>query len=367
MKTKIWLLPFLILGIILAVALFAGQSNEKNKTVFLPTATPIPTPTITPSPSPSPTHAPVPTPAPTITPTATPTSSPSPTPVPTPTATTTPTPTSTPTPAPTPTPTPQIDSGFLKLRDLLSAEAESAGFNAAVAVTDLQTGETVGVREDDQRLPGCTLNFFVLLSVVKDLENGLYPARDVESLIEETIRNSNAVTARQLLIKTGNGDIYEGIKKVNNLLSVLGLQAGPLPARFDHPPAYPGESLFSQDNSITARQANQALAKLYHGDILSPAWREYFLKKLRGVKPGLNYLIPAGVGKAAVSHKNGFLWHPSGWVDNDIGIVIFEKAGKEYAYAISLYMEEIPGKYDDIPAGQAISSLTWEYFDNQYK
>lgn len=282
-----------------------------------------------------------------------------------------PTPTSIPTftPVPTPTLTPKIDPDFLELRESLQAEIKNAWFDIALSVTDLQTSQTIDIKGDQPRLPGCTMNFFVLLSSIIDLENGFYPESEVGELISSTIWGSNPITARTLLIKTGSGDLYRGIDKVNNLLASLGLQSGTNPALFDHPPAYPHESRFGRNNNvITANQTNQALAKLYKGEILSPEWRDYFLKKLTRVKPGLNYLIPAGVsGPAQVSHKNGFFWDTTGWVDNDIGIVIFERNGKQFAYAISLFMEQVPRKYADIPFGQKISRLIWEYFNNKYQ
>jgi len=285
-----------------------------------------------------------------------------------PTVTLTPIPAFTLTPILTPTLPPQINPDFLELREALQAEIEKAWFDIAVSITDLQTGQTINVKGNDPRLPGCTMNFFVLLSVILDLEKGLYSEEEVSQLISETIWGSNAWTAHQLLIKTGQGNVYQGIEKVNSILFSLGLQSEPNPALFDHPPAYPEESLFGKiNNSITSNQANKTLTKLYKGEVLTPRWRDYFLEKLTGVKPGLNYLIPSAISDGKVSHKNGFFWDSAGWVDNDIGIVIFERSGKEFAYAISLYMEEIPSKYADIPIGQEISRLVWEYFSNKYQ
>lgn len=265
-------------------------------------------------------------------------------------------------------PPPPIDPDFLALRENLQREIDNSCCDVTVSVTDLQTGKTIDVKGDQPRLPGCTMNFFVLLSVVMDLQSELYPESEVGNIISKTIWSSNAVTARDLLIETGGGDVYEGLRKVNNLLAFLGLKTGPSPVIMDHPPAYPHESLSGEqvDNSITANQVNYTLAQLW-GNLLSSQWRDYFLGKLTGVKPGLNYLIPAGVGEARVSHKNGFFWDITGWVDNDIGIVSFEKNGKQYAYVLSLYMEKIPYKYADIPIGQIISRLVWEYFSTKYQ
>jgi len=275
----------------------------------------------------------------------------------------------TPTPAPISTPTPQVDTDFLGLQESIRTEGEKAWFDIAVSVYDIQTDQMINVRGDEPRLPACTMNFFVLLSVVIDLQNGLYPETDVGELISQTIYGSNPDTAHDLLIKTGEGDVFRGIDKINALLASLGLQTGPNPALFDHPPGYGDtESRFGKiNNSITANQANQTLVKIYNGEILSAEWRDYFLEKLTGVKPGLNHLIAAGAIGGITSHKNGFMWDASGWVDNDIGIVTFERNGKQFAYVMSLYMEKIPTRLADVPIGQKISRMVWEYFSNKYQ
>ena len=100
--------------------------------------------------------------------------------------------------------------------------------------------------------------------------------------------------------------------------------------------------------------------------MLAPFWRDYLLYKMTLVKPGLNYLIPVGTSDGAItSHKNGFLFQ-EGWADNDIGIVWYDRGGERYGYAISFFTENVPGKYDDIPLGQEISSLAYQWFVSRY-
>jgi beta-lactamase class A len=257
---------------------------------------------------------------------------------------------------------PQPNDDFLGLRDRLAAEIAASGVNAAVAVTDLQTGESIDVNGDEPRLPGCTINFFVLLSVVMDLQEGLYGEDEVGDLIARTVWSSNPITARDLLRKTGMGDLGTGLAKVDQLLDLLGLSI----STYDHPPAYPHESLQGSANLLTASEINRALTALYEARIVEPAWRDYLLNKMMGVKPGLQYLIPAGVGDGVVSHKNGFFADPSGWVDNDAGVVIFDRSGNRYGYAISFFTENVPYKYADIPLGQTVSQLVWQYFSSRY-
>jgi hypothetical protein len=257
-----------------------------------------------------------------------------------------------------------VGAGLATLGERLQAEIAAAGINAAVAVTDLQTGESISVAGDDVRLPGCTINFFVLLSVVLDLQIGRYPEAQVGELIAATVWSSNPHTARQLLAWTGMGDLGVGVAKVNDLLRSLGLQH----SLYDHPPAYmPSFSLYGASNALTANDMNRALTLFYQGQIVVPYWRDYLLAKLRVVKPGLNYLIPAGVSGGLVAHKNGFFSGSMGWIDNDAGIVEFDVGGVRRAYAISFFTQQSLGKYADIPLGQTVSRLTWEYFQAKYR
>lgn len=253
---------------------------------------------------------------------------------------------------------------MLRLRDAIAATISASRINTAVAITDLQTRETIDVNGDNVRLPGCTINLFVLMRVVVDLQDGKYPESDVGDVIGQTINRSDPILARRLMKdKIGNGDLAAGIAQVNAFMQSLGMTS----TLMDHPPAFPQESQFGlADNRITALDVNRALQALWDGRVLTPGWRDYFLGKMTLVKPGLNYLIPAGVGYGAtVSHKNGFLYS-EGWADNDIGIVWFNRGGQRYGYAISYYAQGVPYKYADIPEGQRIASLAWQWFVGRY-
>ena len=100
----------------------------------------------------------------------------------------------------------------------LASAIDESGINAAVAVTDLQTGESIDVNGDEPRHAGCTLNWFVLLSNVVDIQNGTTAESEVGSLISRTIYGSNPVTARDLLIRTGGGNLDVGVIEVRRLL-----------------------------------------------------------------------------------------------------------------------------------------------------
>ena len=253
---------------------------------------------------------------------------------------------------------------MLWLRDNLAAAVAGSGIDAAVAITDLRTGETVDVNGWTWRLPGCTINLFALLQTTIDLQFGRYPEPEPGSLIGQTINQSNPVTARSLMkYWIGNGDLYSGLYTVNDLMLSLGMNE----TWMDHPPAFMHESIYGgASNNITALDANRGLRAIWDGRVLNPWWRDYLLYKMTLVKPGLNYLIPSGVGAGAIaSHKNGFLYE-EGWADNDIGIVWFERGGQRYGYAISFFTQYVPSKYADIPLGQRVSSLAYQWFVGRY-
>jgi hypothetical protein len=254
---------------------------------------------------------------------------------------------------------------MIDLRARIDAAIAGAGIDTAVAITDLRTGETIDVNGADARLPGCTINLFALMRVVVDLQLGRYPEPQPGDLIGQTINRSDPITSR-LLVKywLGAGDLGRGLNSVNDFIAALGMDA----TLMDHPPAFPTESLngYPTENRITALDANRGLRAIWDGRVLVPGWRDYLLQKMTLVKPGLNYLIPAGAGYGAtVSHKNGFLYE-EGWADNDIGIVWYERGGRRYGYAISFFTEGVPVKYADIPLGQQISSLAYQWFVGRY-
>ena len=251
-----------------------------------------------------------------------------------------------------------------RLRTQWKAEIANHSFSTAVSALDLQTGEAVDVNGDVPRETGCTLNLFVIMSVVRDLQAGLYPESDVGGIITHTIENSSAQGGRNLLVKTGGGDVMRGIDKVNDLIKSLGLSK----TLYDHAPGFPDESRFGgADNTTTANDTRSALAALWSNRVVAHEWTVYLLDKMTQVKPGLNYLIPAGVpggAGARVGHKNGFVLHPiRAWVDDDIGIVWrFVSPEKQYAYAVSIFFQDVPTKYANVPLGQRLSSLAWDAF-----
>jgi hypothetical protein len=232
----------------------------------------------------------------------------------------------------------------------------------AVAVTDLQTGETVSVRGDERQLSGCSMNLFVLFRAALDVEEGRYSLETVDALMRATTWSSNAKTARDLYIIAGGGNGVEGVRRVEELIRSLGLEN----VLIDHPPAFHEHSLgIDYNNYVTAVSMNRALAALWSGEVVGDEMRDYLLEVLGVVKPGLNYLS-AVVPEGTVSHKNGFFIGSSGYVDNDSGIIRLQRGDDVYAYAFSFLSEQVPAEYGDVTLGQQLGALAYAVMAARY-
>ena len=280
-------------------------------------------------------------------------------------------PTRTPEPEPTPTTAPlpltdplAIAQDMLDLRQAMQTAVDAywAPGVYAVAVTDLQTGETVSVRGGERQLAGCSMNLFVLYRAAADVEAGRYPLATVDALVRATTWSSNAKTARDLYVIAGGGDGTEGVRRVEALIRSLELDD----VLIDHPPAFHEHSLgIDYNNYVTAESMNHALAALWHGEVVEGDMREYLLEVLGEVKPGLNYLT-AVVPEGSVSHKNGFFYGSNGYVDNDSGIVRLQRGDTEYAYAVTFLSEQVPSEYGDVTLGQQLGALAYEVMAARY-
>lgn len=290
------------------------------------------------------------------------TASPAPSPAPEPTSTPVVEVTPTPEPAPPPPPPPGEDLIALQTSMAQAIEEYWAPGDYAVAVTDLQTGETVGVNETRSQLSACIANLFVLFQTARDIEAGKYTANDVDWLVSTTTWNSDANAARELYGFVGDGDVTVGIVLVNSLIhDVLDLDDIIL----DHPPGFDDSIALDPNNWVSAESVNRALLAFWRGEVVGAEGRAYLLDHLATVKPGLNYLT-AAVPEGMVSHKNGFLEADTGFVDNDAGIIRLTRGNTEYAYALTFLSQEVSSKYDDIVLGQQLGALAYEVMAARY-
>lgn len=266
-----------------------------------------------------------------------------------------------PTPEPTP---PPVDAAWSGLqRDLQAMVGRWEGQNA-VSVTDLQSGRTISINGSRPQLAACTIKIPLLMIVAQDIEAGRYSADSVDSLVRSAMGPSNTWPARELLRTVGDGDIGAGIERVDDLMWSLGMNDSLLA----HPPGYDWEDYGYGDaeNLLTTDDLNRLLGKLYRGEALSPWATGYVLWSMSlapdWVNASLGGPLPADV---TLYHKFGQLYDPENtW--NDAGIVVFERDGQEYAYAIA-YLGSYGGDwrvaYDH---AYAVSARAWRYFDARY-
>ena len=288
--------------------------------------------------------------------------------------------TATPTPAP-PSPEPTLEAPpqvagmaentatsprMLSLRDQLAGAIEAyrqrvGGIEVAVAVTDLQTGETISVGGNDPHKTGCTINMFALLAVVGEFEAGRAEPQDVAYNIRVGIGGSYPPEVRRFLVKVFPS-YQAGVARGQEMMRSWGMVS----SQFNQVPYYPTGT---GTNRLTALEVNLVLGKLYRGELFSPEWTAYTLARLREISPGLNYILPGQLpGAATVAHKIGYYSDRDGWVNNDVGIVTFTgQDGEQKAYAITYLSQKARTEYTGYSFGAWLSRMVWDMFEATYR
>ena len=140
-----------------------------------------------------------------------------------------------------------------------------------------------------------------------------------------------------------------------------------------HPPGYTWEEYGYletkgiRDNLLTTDDLNLALGKLYRREALSSSATDYVLWSMTLATPFLNGSLGGPLpDEADLYHKIGLIGSPQNtW--NDAGVVVFERGGRQYAYAIS-YMGSYGGSYYEAYLhGYQLSSIAWSFFSDAYR
>jgi hypothetical protein len=300
-----------------------------------------------------------------------------------------PRPVDTPTPAPVPvepessptatqgSPTPSSAAGglpenanaspkFLALRDVLAEEIEAyqgqvGRIEVAIAVTDLQTGETISVDGNDMHKTGCTINMFALFAAVGEFQAGRANPQSVASNIRVGIGESYPPQVYRLLANVFPS-YQAGVARAQEMMRSWGMVA----SEFHQVPYYPTGS---QMNGLTSLEVNMVLGKLHRGELYEPEWTEYTLERLRNIAGYLNYILPGRLpASATVAHKIGYFWDRDGWVNNDAGIVTFTGTdGEEKAYVITYLSQKARTEYTGYSFGARLSGIVWDWFEATYR
>jgi len=254
-----------------------------------------------------------------------------------------------------------LSSYFTSLKDSLTEKILNFPYDTAIVISDLNDGETISINGNVKHLTGCTINIFPFLLVLEDLQDGKYQLDDelVYNLVQG-IPLSQPKFVVPLLYKSG-GSLEGGIAKANELRERIGAKNSIM----DHEPLYGGPE--SGNNYFTAEDANLVLSKLYLGQILNQYWTDFAIDILTQTNSSVDFIIPAGVSQnAKVAHKIGWHWDPTGWVYNDIGLVIAEKDSQKLAFALSYFSQHGEYQYSGARFGAELARICWQHFAQKH-
>ena len=242
------------------------------------------------------------------------------------------------------------------LIEAFSANSSTAeeGARAGIAVMDLQTGERVAVNGDTQLQAASTIKFYVVLSVLRDIQLGYYTFDDVASDIWGVMVPQSNASARELTLRTG-------LRTVNLRLDDWGIDNTVI----THPSGYtwePDPLYGHNDNLTTAADAVRGLSLLYQA-------------RLAGAEHSRNLLeqfttLPRHFGiEGAVPDHQGRVFYKVGWLPaedhssiNDLAIVEFERNGETRAFAIAIYTQGAVPQYPAWALVREAAGLVWEHF-----
>ncbi|MCH8052071.1 MAG: serine hydrolase [Chloroflexi bacterium] len=301
-------------------------------------------------------------------------------------------PSPTPPPSPSPSPPPQVEEPqtggdqpgtvvpntygtrpentageeLLGLYDILQREidayaVQAGGIEVGIAVTDLQTGETVSVGGNAPHKTGCVINMFALMAAVDRFQDGAASPSSVSYSVQKGIGGSFPPEVKNFL-GVIFGDFRAGEAHARALMAGWGMQT----YQFDHVPYYGTEPY--QPNILTALETNDILARLWWGELFSPEWTDYTIGVLRNTFSYIDYILPKYLPwNATVGHKIGYHWDYDGWVNNDVGLVSFTGAdGQQKAYAISYFSQYAPTEYHGYSFGARLSLIVWNFMATRY-
>lgn len=259
-----------------------------------------------------------------------------------------------------------LTGDMLALRDRLQQEivdyqALAGDIDVAIAVTDLQTGETVSIGGNVPHKTGCTINMFALFAAVSEFQAGNATPDDVAYSIRRGIGGSYPPEVKNFLDAVFSS--YEdGVARARELMRSWGMQV----SYFDHVPYFGGAD--PAPNVLTALETNDVLAKLYRGQLFAPEWTEYTLGVLRDIAYYVQYILPKWLpDSAVVAHKIGYYWDYDGWVNNDAGIVTFTGGdGQVKAYAITYLSQRARTEQTGYSFGARLSKIVWDFMAPRY-
>ena len=147
---------------------------------------------------------------------------------------------------------------FLALRDQLESsivayDADVGGIDVAIAVTDLQNGETISVGGNVLHRTGCVINLFALLGVVSQFQAGNASPDGLAYSIKKGIGGSYPPEVKNFT-QSIFGSYWEGTYYARSLMSSWGMTA----SYFDHIPFYGDADGYAEEIEEFLTGARQA-------------------------------------------------------------------------------------------------------------
>ena len=166
---------------------------------------------------------------------------------------------------------------LMALKDQLASEITAyqaqGHIDVSVAVTDMQTNETISIGGNVAHRTGCTIMAFGLFAAVSEFQAGRGDPGAVAYSIRRGIGGSYPPEVRRLLDNVF-GSYLTGTYRGRDLMSAWGMSA----SLFDHVPYYGGSDY--RPNILTALEMNDVLVRLYRGELFDAQWTTYTLQKL---------------------------------------------------------------------------------------
>jgi hypothetical protein len=260
-----------------------------------------------------------------------------------------------------------VAADMIGLKDQLQGEIDAyaravGGIDAAIAVTDMQTGETISINGNVPHRTGCTIMMFALLAVVDEFQAGRASPYSIASTIRRGIGGSFPPATRTFLASVF-GDHMVGVEKARTMMTGWGMTT----SYFHHVPFFYDEATY-EPNILTALEVKSIWQKLYRGEIFNQEWTSYTLGVLSDIDPWLNYMLPEYIpASATVAHKMGDHWDYDGWVNNDAGLVLFTGAdGTQKAYTVSYLSQLARTEEIGYTLGADLSRSVWNYMAVKY-
>lgn len=261
---------------------------------------------------------------------------------------------------------PNAEADFLAFRESLVQEiadyrAQVGGVDVAIAVTDLQNGQTISVGGNVPHKTGCTINMFGLFAAVSEFQAGHAAPSSVSHSVTKGIGGSYPPEVKNFLDAIF-GNSTAGVQRAREQMSTWGMKT----SFFDHVPYYGGEN--PAPNILTALETNELFLKLWHNELFSPEWTDYTVSVLRNIAPYVQYILPKYLPPdVSVAHKIGYYWDYDGWVNNDAGIVTFTGGdGVTKGYIISYFSQQAASEKIGYSFGARLSRLVWDYMGPHY-